>query len=335
MDCTIRLDKGEQAGGQFYKQASKQRLEYIDVFRSLGIIVMVMGHIGFGGEFDHFIHAFHMPMFFFTSGFFYKRRDCSIGEFVGKKVKSLLIPYIFFGIAHYFASLILDGFSIKPLIYLFTFNTISLPIAGALWFLTALFFTDIFYFLLDRWNVKLLIIPLVLVGSFIDQMLPYPLPWALSASFIGLGLYWFGEMSKKNEVKIEKLLNMNWWQILVVGVITTILIFINGYINMREGTYAFMPLFWINALLSIYVGVSISKLICRTGNIKWLTSIGRNSIVYVCLNQLVIRVLYKAFGYIQMPIVITHLLMLVFSMIILYWLAELFTRTKLKVFIGK
>lgn len=47
--------------------------------------------------------------------------------------------------------------------------------------------------------MKWLIIPLVLEGSFADQLLPYPLPWALSASFVGLGLYWFGDMSKKYE----------------------------------------------------------------------------------------------------------------------------------------
>lgn len=313
----------------------RQRLDYIDVFRSLGIIAMVMGHISFGGAFDHFIHAFHMPMFFFISGLFYRRRDCSIGDYIGKKAKSLLIPYISFGIAHYLVDIILHGFSINPFIYLFTFNTVSLPIAGALWFLTALFFTDVFFFLLDRWNVKWLIIPLVLVGSFADQLLPYPLPWALSASYVGLGLYWLGEKSKKYEDKLDKLLNMNWWQILVIGAITTVLIFVNGYINMREGRYAIVPLFWINALLSVYVGISISKVICKTGKIKWLTSIGRNSIVYVCLNQIAIRVLYKAFSYIQMPTLVSHLLVLVFSLIALYWLAELFTRTKLKVFIGK
>ncbi|TKM37626.1 hypothetical protein DVW63_06725 [Enterococcus faecium] len=49
--------------------ASKQRLDYIDVFRSFGIILMLMDHNGFGGEFDHFIPAFHMPMFFFVSVF--------------------------------------------------------------------------------------------------------------------------------------------------------------------------------------------------------------------------------------------------------------------------
>ena len=314
---------------------SKQRLDYIDVFRSLGIIAMVMGHIGFGGKFDHFIHAFHMPMFFFISGFFYRKRYCSIGEYVAKKARSLLIPYISFGLAHYLASLILDGFSIKPLIHLLTLNTYGLPIVGALWFLTALFFTDIIYFLLDRWNVKWLIIPLVLVGSFADQVLPYPLPWALSASFVGLGLYWLGEMSKKYEVKLKVVLNMNWWQIIVVGVDTAAMIFVNGYINMREGRYAFLPLFWINALLSVYLGISISKLICKTEKTKWLTNVGENSIVYVCLNQMVIRVLFEVFSYIQMPIILSHLLILALSMSVLYWLSLLFTRTRLKVFIGR
>lgn len=314
---------------------SKQRLDYIDVFRGLGIISMVMGHIGFGGEFDYFIHAFHMPMFFFISGFFY-RNDYRIGEYITKKAKSLLIPYISFGAFHYVSFIILNGFSAKPLIHLFTINTHGMPTsAGALWFLTALFWADIIYFLFDRWNIKWLIIPLVLIGSISDQVLPYPLPWALSASFVGMGLYWFGEMSKKYEDRITKLLNMNWWQILVVGVITTGAIFLNGDINMREGRYAFIPLFWVNALLSIYLGISISKLMCKTNQIKWLISIGKNSIVYVCLNQVVIRVFVKIFSYFHMSKLVSHLFILVFTMSILWCLSLLFTRTKFKLLIGR
>lgn len=54
--------------------AGISRLDYIDVFRSLGILAMIMGHIGFGGRFDYFIHAFHIPMFFFISGFFIEKK---------------------------------------------------------------------------------------------------------------------------------------------------------------------------------------------------------------------------------------------------------------------
>ena len=53
----------------------KNRVEWMDVFRGTGIILMIMGHIGFGDHFDIFIHAFHMPMFFFISGFFFKHKE--------------------------------------------------------------------------------------------------------------------------------------------------------------------------------------------------------------------------------------------------------------------
>jgi fucose 4-O-acetylase-like acetyltransferase len=51
---TITKSSGEQ-----------NRIFFIDIFRGIGIILMIMGHIYFGVRFDKFIHAFHMPMFFF------------------------------------------------------------------------------------------------------------------------------------------------------------------------------------------------------------------------------------------------------------------------------
>lgn len=78
------------------------RIEYIDIFRAFGIILMVMGHVMFGRSFDYFIHAFHMPMFFFVSGFLYKNNDIPFLMFLWKKAKSLLIPYYVFGFLHFF-----------------------------------------------------------------------------------------------------------------------------------------------------------------------------------------------------------------------------------------
>lgn len=101
-----------------------------------------------------------------------------------------------------------------------------------------------------------MIFPLIIIGSFSDQILPYPLPWALSPAFVGLGLCWIGEMTRKYENRLEKFLNMNWWQILITGILVTGLIFTNGYVNMRIGVYSIIPLFWLNALLAIYLGIS-------------------------------------------------------------------------------
>lgn len=46
----------------------------IDILKAIGIVLMIMGHIGFGGIFDYWIHSFHMPMFFIMSGFLAKRK---------------------------------------------------------------------------------------------------------------------------------------------------------------------------------------------------------------------------------------------------------------------
>ena len=60
---------------------------------------MVMGHIGYGQVFDKFIHAFHMPMFFLISGALFKKTNqYSTGQYIRKKSKSLLLPYVVLGL---------------------------------------------------------------------------------------------------------------------------------------------------------------------------------------------------------------------------------------------
>ena len=125
------------------------RLEYIDILKGIGIILMIMGHIGFSGIFDFYIHAFNMPL----SGYLYKTKsEKKYKDVVMGKLKSLIIPYLFFGILHYLIYLILNGSRdfLNPLYHLFFMNNEGLPIAGALWFLTAMFFATLTYDLLKR-----------------------------------------------------------------------------------------------------------------------------------------------------------------------------------------
>lgn len=50
------------------------RLDWLDMVRAVGIILMVAGHIGFGKIFDHYIHAYHMPLFFLFQGIYIKKQ---------------------------------------------------------------------------------------------------------------------------------------------------------------------------------------------------------------------------------------------------------------------
>ena len=47
---------------------AKQRDAVLDAMRGIGIVLMVVGHSGFGGS--DFIYLFHMALFFMLSGYF-------------------------------------------------------------------------------------------------------------------------------------------------------------------------------------------------------------------------------------------------------------------------
>ena len=46
-----------------------KRIEWIDVSKGIGIILVLIGHISLNGGLNKFIYSFHMPLFFILSGF--------------------------------------------------------------------------------------------------------------------------------------------------------------------------------------------------------------------------------------------------------------------------
>jgi fucose 4-O-acetylase-like acetyltransferase len=67
------------------------RIFWIDFAKVLGIIMVVMGHMQLEENIINIIFSFHMPLFFFLSGFIDKNRN--IKQTVGIAIKTLLIPY--------------------------------------------------------------------------------------------------------------------------------------------------------------------------------------------------------------------------------------------------
>lgn len=90
-----------------------KHVDWIDRYKGLLIILVVMGHVVGGGyhltqgasqQLLHYlyitIYSFHMPAFFFLAGITWRDRENeTFGRFLLKKSKRLLIPYFIFGIA--------------------------------------------------------------------------------------------------------------------------------------------------------------------------------------------------------------------------------------------
>ena len=77
---------------------TKNRIEWIDVAKGIGIICIVLGHTLQGtGFLRQYLYAFSVPFFFFLVGLTYRLKD-SLKQFWIGKLKRIAIPYIVFAV---------------------------------------------------------------------------------------------------------------------------------------------------------------------------------------------------------------------------------------------
>jgi polysaccharide biosynthesis protein PslL len=76
-------------------EAPRHSIPAIDVARGIGIALVVFGHLNDGSFLRNWIYLFHMPLFFFLSGYLHKVKTDYRG-FFEKKFIHLMIPYFSF-----------------------------------------------------------------------------------------------------------------------------------------------------------------------------------------------------------------------------------------------
>ena len=164
-----------------------KRIEYIDIARGIGILLVVMGHNDFAvvSPFLYkLIYSFHMPLFFFLSGYFL---NTSIGfwEFFKKRFNGIMKPYFFTIFLIYFISLSFGkmGFQTALIRIVKSFYGSGHYLDWVqLWFLPHLFVVSLYAFLFYavmkkvnnrwlRWGVLLL--TLVIAGFFLHSFYPF------------------------------------------------------------------------------------------------------------------------------------------------------------------
>ena len=129
-----------------------KRIEYLDIARGIGILLVVLGHNDFEAIslFVHqLIYSFHIPLFFFLSGYFINI-SIPFFEFFKKRFHSLLKPFLFTIFLIYFTSISFEKMGFNTAI---TRIVKSLYGTGhyidwvQLWFLPELFVVSLYAFL--------------------------------------------------------------------------------------------------------------------------------------------------------------------------------------------
>lgn len=143
----------------------RQYFNEINIMRGMAVLCVVIGHSfnstatpTFLGFIKSFVYCFHMPAFFFISGFLEgenKRNFSEKKQAIVKKAKRLMVPYFFLTVISVLLKLLFGAFARNPLNY----STVVVDILigrnnpnGGLWFLYALFIISVFGILFDSVN---------------------------------------------------------------------------------------------------------------------------------------------------------------------------------------
>ena len=314
------------------------RLVEIDILKGLGILAMVAGHVGFGELFNFAIHPFNMPLFFLASGFLYRCKG-SFSLSIKKKVKTLLVPYLLFGLLFCIIWAPVQLFRGEPLLdlafHLLFMNSEGVPIGGALWFLTAFFFASVLFDLIFRLTSGggvLLAALSITVGCF-GFFWPNQLPWCVNQAFVGMLLMYMGFAFRRSRM-LEKVNAAPPTMIVLVSVFGGFAAYLNGFVNMRTNTYGNPLIFIVAASLITLVVYYISlRLVSSSSKLTdELKFIGSNSMGYLCMNQAVLLVPMKLLS--GLNLYVLNLVILILAMAVLHGLVSLLIN-KFPLMLGK
>lgn len=196
--------------------------------KAIGILLMVLGHSGCNLTWlVNIIYMFHMPIFFFASGYCFKEGYINKPrDFVKNKIRGLWVPFVKWGVVflllhnlfyslnfyneQYSGSSLIDHtYSLKEIIVrlggILTFQ-FSEPLLGGYWFLGALFFGSILALFLIKYsrNYLLGVITLVIINLIINLLqskisilgYTYASQYLLAANF-----FYLGRLFKIKEIK--------------------------------------------------------------------------------------------------------------------------------------
>lgn len=281
--------------------AAPSRLSYFDLYRGFGILLMVMGHTAlFGQRFDHYIHAFHMPLFFLVSGYFAKpEKERKFLPFVAHIAQTLLVPYLVFAIflcqpLHY---LYTHDFSLRyMLLSLVSSNHNRIDVAGAYWFLLCLFSCRVLFWgvmRFEHWWQRATIVALLSLAGLLEC---FRLPLCLDSAMSMLGVMYIGYIVKSYQKNrgVAWMMNAPWWCAASMVLAGGVLVMLNGPVIIRCNHYARIWLFLPGCLLTLFGYLALARWLdslktrALRGIVWLLEYMGRNSIVFLVLNEVVI-----------------------------------------------
>jgi fucose 4-O-acetylase-like acetyltransferase len=295
-----------------------KRIEWIDTAKGIGLLLVMIGHLHVP-YITTWIYFFHMPLFFFLSGVVFSEQKYNFKDFLIRRVKSLVIPYFSLGIVIWCFYVIINAIigaenslygsnvsMLKDLMIQEHFWTI--------WFLAALFITELIYYWINRLFVKnVLLMSVVSVVICIIGLVRYRLGygsllWNIDIALVAQLFFHAGWMFKKCNKFSSYILCDNRGRTVLLAICLLCVNMVSGAVgikiaheslDMSVGLYGNEVLTMISAFSGILFIVVISNYI----HSRVLTYLGKNTMILFAWHSRIVIVLcgyiYSAIGVFQ------------------------------------
>ena len=318
-------------------EQNKRRLNYLDYAKGIGILLVVLAHIYcFNPKLQEsmivvWIYSFHMPLFFIISGMLIKFKDEKLSKnIILKKIKNILIPYLFFSILSSIIKIIIYELNTSMIIWDLIYTCIGYGI-DVLWFLPALFVAEILMLLIFKISksdyMRMIIIgSLFIVGLSITKSYGMILliigRCFIATGFVSIGYYGFNRMNSHD---------VNTLFLIVLLLISIFSAKYNGRVDFMNLVHNNHILYIFNLILGTIIVIQFCK---KIYNLNLLSYFGKNSIVILGIHMNLIYLVRRfieldLYKYTTGLVLFFILLIIHIPMIDLY--NKLFSLTKKKV----
>ena len=296
------------------------RINWIDQAKGIGILLVVIGHMTIPLKLSILIFSFHMPLFFFISGYLFNENKYTsdFKTVAVSKFLTLVWPFVTFTLLALLLQSIYDFQktveSFKYIRFLVGMDSINVP----LWFLTALFSTEIIFSQIVRItkHKAVVIVGLVLVFAIIGFLNAYfwkiEIFYNIHIALIGLLFFLVGWLSKKYAIlNIE---DKNKSLIIYLFISSLILFYFalnNSKLDMLESNYGTIYYVITAAFAGIISSVLLAKLFQKIKYIKAIFSyLGKNSLIILATHTIYAPFILTVIGH--LPFRLDRILTIVF-----------------------
>lgn len=324
----------------------QNRLNWIDWAKVVAISCVVFGHIPqISGSFpQHYIVTFHMPLFFFISGYLTKREYFNATT-IRKYWHTLIIPYFLYNFIFYpywFIRHLVESSNvvwydfIKPFIGIITLQittSVSEPLNQVTWFIAALLVMKIILSICNHSKKNNLLIIILIVASTTLFIVNKQYVFSHSITTDGFlkcfPFYLIGHLCKQNKLMSEAP-KQDDRLICLLGITGSVIIYFFGRRHFSD-ILIYSLSFWSICITAILGILSLCKLldnvvspIIRNLSIGTIVIMGLHWMMIGTTNVIIAKTLHIE-GAIIYPLIIAFLLTLIYE-ILLYPIIILFIK---------